>query len=555
MALTGLPIHGVDAVKVDLARGIVHKPQDYHQEISDHISTLPMPLIGGQESFLRHRSQTNVSEWQKKMFQKHAEQYRLSVEDITRYGRQKGNHDMEDHLREIEDRIGSSTAEADFKYMQQIRHDNRKIKQGEESWLEQFKDDPTRGDVFTYRNYYTDIMNYVEPRIQSPWSKFAGEASNHQMMIDRCFRSKTVEEIMDNLRKEAHPFAKECLDAMQRNSMQSMQLALKMVRRAQNLDYRGCLEMELNVGFNRLNDPDFDLGCQSILFSSKPKGAKWHKTPEWQRGFTESELNRYFEQNKLTEGVKLQVVENALLPTKMFYKRFSDPVRLYLNESSTTSPTIREAFEREMKNALHELGIDVRNIALTPESVRDHLAAKLAQERVQSKQIERFEQLMHDTKLREEYFGQISDELQKLENNELFYEKVNKHIEETFHEAFLSRLNTIFEKSEEAHSLEKRRMFLRLKKFYFRERILQHSEENIERATKQAQSLPFQQMHLTEKWDQNWRRQENPELWRSPLSYLSKAIGRVSLTMPELAKTYLTDPAQREAMTMFTLDK
>lgn len=98
-------------------------------------------------------------------------------------------------------------------------------------------------------------------------------------------------------------------------------------------------------------------------------------------------------------------------------------------------------------------------------------------------------------------------------------------------------------------------MFLRLKKFYFRERILQHSEENIERATKQAQSLPFQQMHLTEKWDQNWRRQENPELWRSPLSYLSKAIGRVSLTMPELAKTYLTDPAQREAMTMFTLDK
>ena len=75
-------------------------------------------------------------------------------------------------------------------------------------------------------------MNYVEPRIQSPWSKFAGEAANHQMLIDRCFRSNSVEEIMDNLRRESHPFAKECLEAMQRNSVQSMQLALKMVRKA-----------------------------------------------------------------------------------------------------------------------------------------------------------------------------------------------------------------------------------------------------------------------------------------------------------------------------------
>lgn len=85
------------------------------------------------------------------------------------------------------------------------------------------------------------------------------------------------------------------------------------------------------------------------------------------------------------------MVEHALLPTKLFYKRFADPVRLYLNESSTTSPTIREAFELEMKNSLHELGVDVRNLALTPENVREHLAAKLAQERVEEKQIERFE--------------------------------------------------------------------------------------------------------------------------------------------------------------------
>ncbi len=41
----------------------------------------------------------------------------------------------------------------------------------------------------------------------------------------------------------------------------------------------------------------------------------------------------------------------------------------------------------------------------------------------------------------------------------------------------------------------------------------------------------------------------------TPLYYLSKAIGRVSLTTPELAKTYLTNPANKNQMTMFTLDK
>jgi len=57
---------------------------------------------------------------------------------------------------------------------------------------------------------------------------------------------------MDNLRKENSPFAKECLDAMKHNSKQSMQLALQMMRKAQNLDYKGCLQMELNVAFNRI---------------------------------------------------------------------------------------------------------------------------------------------------------------------------------------------------------------------------------------------------------------------------------------------------------------
>lgn len=54
-----------------------------------------------------------------------------------------------------------------------------------------------------------------------------------------------------------------------------------------------------------------------------------------------------------------------------------------------------------------EQGIDTRDLALTPEVARNHLRAKLAQERVQEVQAERTEQLMCDQKLREEYFQKI----------------------------------------------------------------------------------------------------------------------------------------------------
>ena len=62
-------------------------------------------------------------------------------------------------------------------------------------------------------------------------------------------------------------------------------------------------------------------------------------------------------------------------------------------------------------------------------------------------------------------------------------------------------------------------------------------------------------MHLTEKWDQNWRDQQHPYIHQSPIYHISKAVGRVSLTQPELAREYLTKPENREHMTALTFDK
>jgi len=59
MALTGLPIHGSDAVRMDISRGIVHDTQEYSQEVSDHVSSMPFPQVGGVSQFILAKKQKN----------------------------------------------------------------------------------------------------------------------------------------------------------------------------------------------------------------------------------------------------------------------------------------------------------------------------------------------------------------------------------------------------------------------------------------------------------------------------------------------------------------
>lgn len=79
---------------------------------------------------------------------------------------------------------------------------------------------------------------------------------------------------------------------------------------------------------------------------------------------------------------------------------------------------------------------------------------------------------MSDSKLREGYFTEAKERIDALEQGPEFYKLVNRQIQAIFENAYIEKLQTIFEKSQEAHSLEKRRMLIRFKKFLFQSRIL-----------------------------------------------------------------------------------
>ena len=74
--------------------------------------------------------------------------------------------------------------------------------------------------------------------------------------------------------------------------------------------------------------------------------------------------------------------------------------------------------------------------------------------------------------------------MQKYEDKQVFYEKINEKISQIFENAYFNRLATIYDKSKEAHSLQKRRFIIRLKKFLMKNRLLTYYMEEHDKLMK-----------------------------------------------------------------------
>ena len=90
--------------------------------------------------------------------------------------------------------------------MRRIRQDANRKEGKEVGYLEYGAQAGNRSD-FHYKNYFEEIMNLITMHIGEPWSCLKGDVFPHKELIDRCFYPSTVQEIMENLRKESHPFA------------------------------------------------------------------------------------------------------------------------------------------------------------------------------------------------------------------------------------------------------------------------------------------------------------------------------------------------------------
>lgn len=73
------------------------------------------------------------------------------------------------------------------------------------------------------------------------------------------------------------------------NSTLSMKLALRMVRDARSLDYKGCLQNEINIALNKIQDAEFDIGISQVLMKPGKHGTK----PNFKKDVPNDEVERF----------------------------------------------------------------------------------------------------------------------------------------------------------------------------------------------------------------------------------------------------------------------
>lgn len=216
-------------------------------------------------------------------------------------------------------------------------------------------------DAFGH-NFYQDVTRHVLLGSGDQWE---GNSMNtllkHKQLINRCFYPDNLKEIMKNLRQETDPFAKEILNRMQQNSKLSMKLALKMLRKAKNMSYGEVLKMEQNVSLNKIKDAEFDSGVSEILM--KPRNNKGK--PQFEKDVTDQKVESYFEENPHLHKIDLNIVENSLLPTRHFFEKYVDSMRVYLNETSTPQSNVRFTVEYEIPELLRKEGINMLDKTMT----------------------------------------------------------------------------------------------------------------------------------------------------------------------------------------------
>jgi hypothetical protein len=80
------------------------------------------------------------------------------------------------------------------------------------------------------------------------------------------------------------------------------------------------MEAEINIGLNKIEDKDFDLGVSEVLMKPGKLGTR----PKFDKDISDDRVNSFFEKNSHSKDVHLDIVENAMLPTRFYYEKYSD---------------------------------------------------------------------------------------------------------------------------------------------------------------------------------------------------------------------------------------
>ncbi|ETN78364.1 enoyl-CoA hydratase/isomerase family protein [Necator americanus] len=99
----------------------------------------------------------------------------------------------------------------------------------------------------------------------------------HIPVINRTFHAKSVEEVLENLRKENSEWSKKQLETLAKMSPTSLKVTFKQLENGAKMSFDEVFTMEYRLTQRCLEDHDFYEGCRAILID-KDRNPKWKPT-------------------------------------------------------------------------------------------------------------------------------------------------------------------------------------------------------------------------------------------------------------------------------------
>lgn len=208
-----------------------------------------------------------------------------------------------------------------------------------------------------FSNTYDNFLSLVYSRLPTIDQKYFSLA--HIVKdINRLFRFNTVKEIYEALREENNNFSEMCLEMLDEKSPLALEVTLRMLRNARKMNYTEIIKQEINVAKNMIvKNKDFDLAMQARITNKTNEKVDTEKNVKFARSLsqiTKEDVDEIFEDSKILSKIKLDVVNDALLPHNRYFEKYPDCFRLWINENPRAHGDIRENFDYEIKHYMIE---------------------------------------------------------------------------------------------------------------------------------------------------------------------------------------------------------
>lgn len=407
------------------------------------------------------------------------QKWRLLQKNLERQEEEQHADKFSEHKKDIFRPIGSEeplsaeeiNAEIDMKYKHYLR---------ENLYYKALKPNFELGSGATgnYINYYTHFADLYLEHLEFEGCYTSGSfLKHHELQINRCFYGDSIEEIKENLRKEGTKFSKYCLKRMDEMDPLALNVTLALLRKGIRGSYSECCHYEMKAMLNILKQPH-------KIDKNTPM------TPEL--------IESYFSTPEEYKHVDIDVPHHAALPTRFYFRKYPDHLRLMMNEHTSSSEAIRAGYTREVQSQCRELGIDLRDTGVSSQTVRTNLW-KVEQAQRRKDYNQRMQgYFLNDERISERFYADVATKIEQLSSGDQwdqehtdYYSLVNDLVQRSFENALKKNVDMMLEKNQDMHKKFKHRRFLlKLKKFFFENRLLNNPVQQNHIKAQRRQNLP-----------------------------------------------------------------